>query len=187
MAQQTTLLITHGGEASATISELLSVADSSNKGREINLIQDYLNALAGGAREASIKVGVNAVKASGTVTFSGVGQATDTILINGVTFTAVASGATGDQWNVGGTATLSGAALAAAINASVTALVANYVTAASVAGVVTITAVRPGIFGNTVTIAEGLDGLSAMAVSGARLTGGTQGTEVTYTYGSPLA
>ena len=41
------------------------------------------------------------VQASGTVTFTGVGAANDTILINGVTFTAVASGATGNQWNVG--------------------------------------------------------------------------------------
>src|SRR4051812_48431343 len=52
------------------------------------------------------------VAATQTITFSGVGQAADTILINGVTFTAVAAGAAGNQWNVGGSATLSAAALA---------------------------------------------------------------------------
>lgn len=112
------------------------------------------------------------VYASGTITFSGVGAANDTILINGVTFTAQASGATGNQWNVGGTATISATNLAAAISASVTALVSGYVTAASVAGVVTVTAANPGIVSNSITIAEGVDSTAAMVVSGARLTGG---------------
>jgi len=117
------------------------------------------------------------------VTFSGVGQANDTIIINGVTFTAVASGATGNQWNVGASATLSAAALAAAINASATALISGYVTAEAVSGVVTITAAKAGRNGNCMTLAEGVDGLTHMAVSGARLTGGTDGTEITHYFG----
>jgi hypothetical protein len=116
----------------------------------------------------------NQAQATGTITFGGVGAANDTVLINGVTFTAQASGATGNQWNVGATATLSAAALAAAINASVTALVSGYVTAANVAGVLTITSAFYGTSGNQCTIAKGVDSLTAMTVSGARLTGGSE-------------
>lgn len=112
------------------------------------------------------------VRASGTITFSGTGAANDTILINGVTFTAKASGATGNQWNVGASAALSAANLAAAINASVTSLVSGYVTASAASGVVTITSAFYGLAGNQCTIAEGVDAGGAMAVSGARLTGG---------------
>lgn len=180
MAIQTVLLLTQS-ESSADMQELIHVADTGNKLREINKLQAYLNALAAGVRHATVAVGVAAVKASGTVTFTGVGAADDTILINGVTFTAKASGATGDQWNKGATLSASAANLAAAINASTTALVAGYVTAAAVAGVVTITAERPGVLGNCITIAEGVDSTNKMAVSGDRLTGGTSGTEKTYT------
>jgi hypothetical protein len=146
-------------------------------------IENLFSALSGGNAQATVAFGTGAVKASGTITFSGVGAASDTVLINGVTFTARASGATGDEWNVGASATLSGAALAAAINASATALVSGYVTASAAGGVVTISAARPGILGNCVTIAEGVDGSSHMAVSGARLTAGSSGTEVTSSYG----
>lgn len=57
--------------------------------------------------------------------------ATNVITINGVTFTCVASGATGNQFNVGGSDTLSATAAAAAINASTTAGIAGVVTAKS--------------------------------------------------------
>lgn len=112
------------------------------------------------------------VQASGTFTFSAQASADDTILINGVTFTCVASGATGNQWNAGASATATATNLAAAINASVTSLVSGYVTASSALGVVTVTSVFYGLSGNMTTIAEGVDGGSVITVSGARLTGG---------------
>lgn len=149
-------------------------------------VMNYLNSVAGGAKAATVDLQVSegdAVAASGTITFSGVGQANDTVLINGVTFTAVASGATGDQWNVGASATASAAALAAAINASATALVSDNVSASADSGVVTITASKKGTLGNCVTIAEGVDGLTHMAVSGARLTGGSDATANSFSFG----
>jgi len=179
------ILITHD-EGSADIGSQIGAA-SGNKLLGINKLLRYFNGLSGGAKKASVAVGYSSVQASGTVTFSGTGAANDTILVNGVTFTAKASGAGANEWNVGASAAASGDNLAAAINASVTALVSGYVTAVSDgAGVVTITAVRPGINGNCMTIAEGVDSGSAMAVSGARLTGGTSGTEVTYYFGSAV-
>jgi hypothetical protein len=58
--------------------------------------------------------------------------ATNAITINGVVFLCVASGATGNQFNVGGTDTISATNLAAVINASVTAGIAGMVTATSI-------------------------------------------------------
>lgn len=120
-----------------------------------------------------------AVQASGTFTLTSV-VATDAISINGVTFTAVASGATGNQFNVGASDTETATNLAAAINASVTALVAGYVTASSLNTVVTVTAVLPGITGNAMTIASA-DG--TIVASGARLTAGAaDANEKTYSF-----
>ena len=112
-------------------------------------------------------------QASGTITFSAQASANDTVLINGVTFTCVASGATGNQWNAGASATATAANLAAAINASATALISQNVTGSNVAGVLTIKSVHYGPSGNQCTIAKGVDAGSVMTVSGARLTGGT--------------
>lgn len=151
----------------------------------VNSLCTFINGLATGSELAAsaslppainIVVDGNQVSASGTITFSGVSTANDTVLINGVTFTTVASGATGNQWNIGADATASAANLAIAINASATALVNQFVTAASVAGVLTITAANGGVQGNSITIAEGVDAGSVMTVSGARLTAGAADT-----------
>jgi phage tail sheath gpL-like len=178
-----TLIFSHDA-VSADVQQTLH-AEANYRELAAAKIKQYVDRHVSGVRPAAVKTRINAAKASGTITFSGTGAANDTVIVNGVTFTAVASGATGNQWNVGASATLSGDALAAAINASATALVVNNVTAANVAGVVTITAVDPGTMGNCVTIAEGVDASSHMAVSGARLTGGTNGdTETTHYFGS---
>lgn len=64
-------------------------------------------------------------------------SAGDTVTIGTIAFEAVASGATGNQFNIGASATLTGDALAAAINASGD--LTGLVTAANVSGTVTIT------------------------------------------------
>lgn len=115
-----------------------------------------------------VSVNENQVFASGTFTLSSV-VATDAISINGVTFTAVASGATGNQFNVGASDTETATNLAAAIVASATALVNEFVTATSAAAVVTVTAKNGGVQGNSITIASADATITA---SGARLTGG---------------
>lgn len=108
------------------------------------------------------------VAATGTATFS-TAVATNTLTVNGVTFTAVASGATGNQFNIGADDTASAANLAAAINASTSPAVKGSVTASSALGVVTITARAPGTGGNAITLAETGDGIT---VSGEVLSGG---------------
>lgn len=128
--------------------------------------------LKGSPPQVVVSVLENTAKASGYFALTSV-IATDAISINGVTFTCVASGAGANEFNVGVNDTATAVNLAAAINASVTALVAGYVTAASsvVAMVprVTVTSAFYGKSGNQTLIASA-DG--TIVASGARLSGG---------------
>ncbi len=110
----------------------------------------------------------SAVRASGTFTLTTV-VATNACSINGVSFTCVASGAGVNQFNVGASDTLTAVNLAAAINASATALVSGYVTAAAVGTVVTVSSTDYGIMGNQTLIASAA---GTIVASGAKLTGG---------------
>lgn len=150
-------------------------------------LEDHMSGMAGGAKSGSVQctsINNDAVAAHGTFTFSAAASASDTVLINGVTFTGEASGATGNQFNVGVSATQTATNLAAAINGSATALVSGTVKATPALGVVTITAKTTGPSGNAITIAKGVDAGSVNTVSGARLTGGTAdtGSQATATY-----
>lgn len=121
----------------------------------------------GAAPTIAISIHELATPASGTLTFVSA-VATNTFVINGVTFTGIASGATGNQFNIGVSDTATAANAAAAINASVTALIPGYVTATSALGVVTVSNVFRGISGNQTTLV----GSTNITASGARLTGG---------------
>lgn len=105
---------------------------------------------------------IGTAQATGTITISGTDQGTYTTTINGVGINATG----------GADDTATAAAIAAAINASANALVADIVEASSSAGVVTITAIHAGKTGNAITLAA-TAGTGATA-SGARLTGGTE-------------
>lgn len=182
---QTKVTITHDiYDVYGDLQSKMITAKMSKEARALALAH-FIESIQGGVRNASIAVTIDdgvAAKATGTIAFSGVGAANDTVLINGVTFTAVASGSTGNQWNVGASATLSAANLAAAIAASASALVSQHVTAAALTGTVTISALAVGAQGNAVTIAKGVDAGTVMTVSGARLTLGTNsGNASSYT------
>lgn len=110
----------------------------------------------------AVRCDVNPVAATGTYTLSS-SSGVLTATINGV---ALATG------SLAGTDTENAVVLAALINASTNALVSGLVTATSALGVVTVTAL-PGKMGNAVTITAAGTGNTA---SGARLTGGTDGT-----------
>lgn len=139
---------------------------------------NYFRSLLGGARSAKVIVNVNAVKATGTITLAS-HIATNTVTVNGITFTCVGSGATGNQYNVGGTDTDTATNLAAALNANST--LDGMIVATSDAAVVTLTALHPGELGNAVTLAISANG----SVSAARMAGGTNGAvEKTHYYGS---
>lgn len=179
----TVITITHGKEAVASIKKIFNKPVSKPKDEAIQL-KNYFEGAAGGSRSCKFDIQVNggsSVVASGTIIFSGVSTAADTILINGTTLTAVASGAVNNQWNVLGTSVLQAAEVARAINASTTPLVSGTVLASASASTVTLTAAQvtggvvaalPGVLGNAVTLAKGTDAGTVMTVSGARLTGG---------------
>lgn len=126
-------------------------------------------------RGISVNVVTGIVQATGAFTFTGLPSDAETLTINGVTFTARTSGATGDEFNIGADATATATNMAAAVNASVTAGIVGVVSATSAAGVVTITSVVGGFVGNSIPITESMTNL---AVSGALLTGGAEGTTI---------
>lgn len=143
--------------------DYLTRVSSGNEGAEAALVPPSI----------AMSVQGNETRASGTFILNTV-IATDAISINGVTFTCVASGAGANQFNVGASDVLTAANLAAAINASVTALVAGYVTATSAAGltttgVVTVKSTNYGVQGNQTLIASAD---ATIVASGTHLTGG---------------
>lgn len=125
------------------------------------------------ATEAMIVTG--GARATGTVTCATV-IATNTVTINGTAITAVTGAAGNNQFDRSGTDTQTAANLAAAINASTTDIISKNVVASSSGAVVTLTAIAAGHSGNAITLASSG---ATVAVSGARLTGGT-GTTTRY-------
>lgn len=173
---QTKITLTHDKETTQDLVLALKTGISGNDNTAYKKVIDMLGAISGGIRNGSMDVqisGDSSTYASGTLTLASV-VATNSCSINGVTFTAVASGATGNQFNVGGNDTITAANLAAAINASATALVTGVVTATSSGAVVTVTAHEMGLTGNCILLAGGTN----ITASGARLTGGTYTSNV---------
>src|SRR4051812_16371687 len=98
---------------------------SSSPDAILNRVNGFLEGFMGGAERPgtfNLSVVENGTQATQTLTFTSV-VATNTFSIAGTTFTCVASGATGNQFNIGGSDTLTAASAAAAINASATAIV----------------------------------------------------------------
>lgn len=142
-------------------------------------LKDFFRRITSGIAPAVVRTENNAVKASATLTGTSV-IATDAVVVSGVTLTAVASGATADQFNIGADDDETMANLAAAINAH--ASLAGIVTATSDATVVTVSAARPGLMGNAITL---VSNDATIVASAARLASGTDGeTDRTHYYGS---
>ncbi|HUR93058.1 MAG TPA: hypothetical protein VMY76_00650 [Gemmatimonadales bacterium] len=149
------------------------------------VLNSILNHLAGGLNGSHGVSGFNvrdtAVAASGTVTCASV-SAADTVTLNGVTFTAVAGAAGANQFSIDGNDTADGAALASAINASVSAAIVGVVTATAASGVVTITAAQPGKVSNAITLASSNGTRLALGgLSNGRLSGGSNDTALAFT------
>jgi hypothetical protein len=154
---------------------LMSVPDSAQtmtqilqlKAAPVNQVDDenmdkLIGDMIDGSQRSYTKISTGLIQAFGTITLAAM-VAGDTITINGVVFTAETSGATGNQFNVGASDTITAANAAKAINASVTANVLGVVFATSASNVVTITAVQPGLQGNMNTLAISAHGAVASA------------------------
>jgi len=186
MASNTIVSINHPD--GALLENPSSAAGMTSRWRETLIeLSKFFAALAGGFQPAApggitvdvSRVSTSGAPATGTATCVGI-LAADTVTINGVTFTAVAAGATAYQFNLGGSDAATAANLAAQVNANADALIAGIFTASVVANVVTFTAYLKGKAGNAVTLASST-GVRA-AVSGTRLTGGTGGSGTIATF-----
>lgn len=115
------------------------------------------------------------VAASATLTIDQSKQtADDTIKIGAMTLTAKASGATTNQFNIGGTSTISAANIALAINTYSSSLLF----ATSAAGVVTVRAASTGTLGNAVAIVLSQADTGVVASPSGALAGGLGDTSV---------
>lgn len=127
--------------------------------------------------------GLDAAAATGTLTFSGVGTAADTVTIGGVVYTLVAAADAAYEVTIGGSVTASAAALVAVINGTDANETPAHpdVYASNAAGVVTITARQEGSIGNSVATTESGTGTAfgAATLTGGRDQGGVQAIGVT--------
>lgn len=112
------------------------------------------------------------VKANGTVTFSTAPTANDTVTVNGVVFTAKAVPVNAHEFALGASAAEAAANLKAKLSAAADVAVDKAVYTVSGA-IVTATYATSGTDGNAFTLAKSG---TAVAVSGATLTGGTNST-----------
>lgn len=151
---------TVGPDAWNTIRRIAEYLQQSALGRGINI--DYCD---------------TAVSASTTGTFTGAPSNNETMVINGVTFTAKTAAPLGTNgFLIGASVTATAANLAAAINASTTAGIINTVRASSALGVVTFYSVVPGSVGLNIPITEALSNFTVAAATFS--TGGTQAHSV---------
>ncbi len=151
----------------------INVASYTQDGGSTSLIITYNTAGTGGNAYtlAASRAQPSGIAASGTLTFSLNPTATQTIVLNGVTWTFVASGATGNQTNIQGTLALTLTQLASDLNASATTgiVVASYTVSATV---LTVTYENASSAGDAYTLSGGTSGATP---SGATLSGAYQG------------
>lgn len=138
----------------------------------VNSFLDYLTGLTGGQRiGALLSWKVGALQAHGTITFASTGPLNgQTMTICGVTFTAKTSASLPNEFTRSNTPSVDAVNLAAAINAS--ADLVGIATASAALGVVTVTAVVPGLIGNGLVQAN-VDCANTTVVSFASGTDGT--------------
>lgn len=116
---------------------------------------NFMNGVVSGALPggASLSWQVGAVKAAGTATFTGAGPANgETCTVCGVTITAVTADAGENEFDISATPATVAANFAAAINESSD--LTGIVTAEAELGVVTVSAVVPGLIGNGLVMAD---------------------------------
>lgn len=135
-------------------------------------LENYIGGVSGGNYPSKIDALVGAVKASGTITSTNTAGNNETMKVANQTITAKTSGAVpaNGEFNISATPATQAASIALAIN-SLPAL-SGIVTASASLGVVTVTAVVPGVVGNGIELAD-VD-LANVTVVG--MSGGSNGT-----------
>lgn len=168
-----TLVVQTNNNAAAT--DLLPQS-SSNNSNYLKKIKEFFADLVLGVWKSNTLVIQGGTYATGTATFASV-IATNTLVIGGVTITAVNSSPSSVQFLVGATDTITAANAVTTINALTT---LNKVVQASSSGeVITIVSLIPGTIGNLITLSAG----GGTITVGAALTGGTDGSKGDISHG----
>ena len=171
MAALTHIAITHGEENSqSVVNDSVEAASLPHEALQklINLFQGLLGGTRHGRVEHMVEDATVGNKATATVTITDASLVDDTDTLSiGPTVLEWFDAPSGEsQIDIGGSDAQSATNLAAVINAHST--LAGVMTATAAAGVVTITADRPGLWAELITLAEVGDGqvLSAAALGG---------------------
>jgi hypothetical protein len=130
---------------------------------------NYLKRLLHGDSAGSLSFYTGAAKGTAVLTVTGAAVADETLVVCGVTFTAKAAGATGNQFNLNATPTTQATNMVTAFNASSD--LTGIVTASNVAGVITLTAAVAGKLGNALVVTEGLTNTALTTTFAAAATG----------------
>lgn len=163
-------------QTNATYTQTKLIPIIGNSSAIMKGFDDFFQELILGAYRSNINVMASGVYATGTATLASV-VATNTIVIGGVTLTAVSSAPTNAQFLVGSSNSATATNLAAAINANTS---LDQVVQASASGaVVTIACIVPGTIGNLVTLSAGGGTITVAAA----LAGGTDGVSGTISHG----
>lgn len=129
----------------------------------------FYGGLAKGIAGSRRTMATGGVKAVGKIVFTGNHIATDTFVVNGVTFTARASGASGNEWNIDSTLALSLAALAVVLNASVLAAVSRFTyTVTDTNTAITVTADNYAYSDNSVALSSNHSTVVVTAMTGGK-------------------
>jgi phage tail sheath gpL-like len=159
----TRLVITHNTTTQQQIDQM-GLKNNAPRLLGQNLVNYFAGLVSGTRSAALLTFAVGATQATATVTFTGAPSNGETMSLGNNTITAVTSGATGLQFNIGANVTASATNLAALINANAT--LSAIFSATSAVGVVTITVIVPGAFGNAIQLSESLSNTTATAFAG---------------------
>lgn len=145
-------LIIEAPESAAQFKSICDLSPDSRQGA-VNL-GTYIESIPAGVRSANIKAQVGAVQATATITSTGTAGNDETMKLANQTLTAKTSGAVAadGEFDISATPATQAANIAAAINAMPE--LSGIVTAEAAAGVVTVTAVVPGLIGNGIECAD---------------------------------
>ncbi len=138
----------------------------------INNFHDFVGGCIGGNYSGIFAFKVGAIQATGAITSTGAATAAETLTVCNVVFTARASGASGNEFNLSATVGTQATNIATAINAS--ADLTGIVTASAALGVVTVTSVVPGLIGNGLALSDAMTNVACTAFAS-----GTDGTAYT--------
>lgn len=163
--------------ANYVTSRLLPITGTGGSSVIMKNITSFFEDIQRGVWKSNLTVIQGGVNATGTALFASV-VATNTLVIGGVTLTAVASGATSVQFNVGSSDTETASNAVTAINALTT--INKVVQATSSGATITITSLIPGTIGNLITLSTNSAGTITV---GASLSGGTDGSKGVIAHG----